>query len=83
MKKHLKEIETAGIVMLLLGVIVAHTVSIHFGATIVAVGMLLWVVTVVVKALDWKTYRRDNLVNICIMLGAIIMLFISYLRLAH
>ena len=77
MKKYLKEIETAGIILLALGWSVGHFVNLYFGAAMVAIGILLWVFTVVVKALDWQHYRRDNLVNIAIIMGAIIGIFIT------
>lgn len=78
MKKYLKEIETAGIIMLFIGVILGHAVSMNLGAMIAVVGLLLWVVTVVIKAFNWETYRRDNIVNIIVMLGAIVALFIMF-----
>ena len=80
MKRHLKEIEIAGMVMLFLGVAVAHTANMQLGAMIAAVGIVLWLLTVVVKATDWKRYRHDNMVNFFIMLGTIIMLFITILH---
>ena len=77
-KKYLKEIEYAGIIMLFLGFILGHVVSIQFGAMIVVVGMLLWIFTVVVKALNWKQYSRDNIVNVYIILGAILAILVFY-----
>jgi hypothetical protein len=40
--------------------------------------MLLWVFTVVYKAFHWQEFRRDNILNIIIMLGAIIAIFITF-----
>lgn len=79
MNKYLKEIETAGIIMLFIGVIVGHFINMTFGAIAAIIGILLWGVTVVTKAMNWQQYRRDNLVNIAIILGAIAFSFISLL----
>lgn len=77
MKKYLKEMEIAGIILLFIGVILGHTVGMATGACAVAIGLLLWVTTVIIKAFNWNEFRRDNIVNIFVMLGAIILIFIS------
>lgn len=80
-KKYLKEIELAGMILLFIGFVVGHLVSMTFGAMIVVVGLLLWLLTVVFKALKWNQYQRENMVNIYIMLGAIlIFLIVLFLR---
>ena len=43
----------------------------------VVVGLFLWFLTIVYKALHWKQYQRENMVNIYIMLGAIIIFLIT------
>lgn len=78
MKRYLKEIEYASIILLASGWLIGRIANMTFGALMVVVGLLLWVVTIVVKALDWQHYRRDNIVNICIMMGAIIAIFIIF-----
>ena len=78
MKKYLKEIETAGIILLFIGVILGHSVGMNLGAAFVAIGLVLWVITIIIKAMDWEKYRRDNILNIIIMLGAILAIFVSY-----
>ena len=72
MKRYLKEIEYASIILLASGWLIGRIANMTFGALMVVVGLLLWAFTIVVKALDWQHYRRDNIVNICIMMGAII-----------
>lgn len=79
MKKYLREIETAGIVLLFLGVVTARAANMTLGTIMTGAGLALWLLTVIVKATDWNTYRRDNIVNICIMLGAIVSIFITYM----
>ena len=76
-KKYLKEIELAGIILLFLGFVVGHLVSMPLGAMIMVVGLLIWLFSVVYKALHWKQYQRENMVNIYIMLGAIIIFLIT------
>ncbi len=78
MKKYLNEIEIAGIVLLAAGSLIGRIANMTFGALMVGVGLLLWAYTVVVKALNWQQYRRDNIVNICIMMGAILAIFITF-----
>ena len=78
MKKYLKEIETAGIILLFIGVILGHSVGMGLGAAFVAIGLVLWVITIIIKAMDWEKYRRDNILNIIIILGAILAIFVSY-----
>ena len=78
MKRYLKEIEYASIILLSTGWLIGRIVNMTFGALMVVVGLLLWAFTIVVKALDWQHYRRDNIVNICIMMGAIIAIFITF-----
>ena len=77
MKNYLKEIETSGIVLLFLGVILGRMANMELGAMISVVGLLLWLLTVVVKAFNWQQYRRDNILNIIIMLGAIVAIFFT------
>ena len=76
-KKYLKEIELAGIILLFLGFVIGHLVNMPFGAMVVVVGLCLWFLTIVYKALHWKQYQRENMVNIYIMLGAIIIFLIT------
>ena len=76
-KKYLKEIELAGIILLFLGFVIGHLVNMPFGAMVVVVGLFLWFLTIVYKAQHWKQYQRENMVNIYIMLGAIIIFLIT------
>ena len=82
MKKYLREIETSGIIMLFLGFILGHLISMDTGAIMAAIGLLLWASVVVYKALHWNVYRRDNILNIIIMMGAVIAIFITFRRLS-
>ena len=76
-KKYLREIELAGIILLFIGFVLGHLMSLQLGAMIVVVGLLLWLFTVIFKALNWKQYQRENIVNIYVMSGAIIIFLIT------
>ena len=73
MKKYLKEMEIAGIILLFIGVILGHTVGMATGACAAAIGLLLWVTTVVIKAFNWNEFRRDNIVNIILIFISLIL----------
>lgn len=75
-KKYLREIELAGIILLFIGFVLGHLMSLQLGAMIVVVGLLLWLFTVIFKALNWKQYQRENIINIYVMSGAIIIFLI-------
>ena len=75
-KKYLREIELAGIILLFIGFILGHLVSLQLGAMIVVIGLLIWLFSVVYKAINWKQYQRENIVNIYVMTGAIIIFLI-------
>ena len=82
MKKYLREIEISGIILLFIGTCVGHIVSVNAGAIVSLIGILLWVAVVIYKSLKWQEYRRDNIVNIFIMLGAILAILISFMTFA-
>ncbi len=82
MKKYLREIEISGIILLFIGTCVGHFVSVNAGAIVSLIGILLWVAVVIYKSLKWQEYRRDNIVNIFIMLGAILAILISFMTFA-
>jgi len=78
MKKYLKELEYSGMILLLMSIIFARLNYPTLAMWLAFIGLLLWVVSVIYKALDWKTYRHDNLVNIAIMLIAIFLILLSF-----
>ena len=82
MKKYLKELEISGIAMMFIGIIMGRLLGSDICTLIIIIGMLLWVFTVVYKAFHWQEFRRDNILNIIIMLGAIIAIFITFTTLA-
>jgi len=80
MKKYLKEIDTAGIILLAIGVLLSLIAGSRYGMWPCIVGLLLWVTVVVYKAFHWTEYASENKRNIVIMLIAIIFLFIQMMR---
>ena len=80
MKKYLKELEIAGIILMGIGIVVAHTAGYNYGMWPCAVGMLVLLLPYLYKAFHWKEYARDNKQNILMMLFVIAMLFYFMLR---
>lgn len=76
MKKYLNEINTAGILLLFIGVIIGHTLGYQYGAWPCGVGLLLALIIVLYKAFHWKEYERENKRNIAIMLITILIMYL-------
>ena len=81
MKKYLREIDAAGIILLAIGVVLSLIAGSQYGMWPCMVGILLWVVVVVYKAFHWTEYAAENKRNVVIMLIAIVFLFLQMLRL--
>jgi hypothetical protein len=80
MKKYLREIEIAGILLLAIGVIIALTAGYGYGAWPCGFGMLLLLVPFLYKAFHWKEYERENKQYIVIILICIVILFLQMLK---
>jgi len=74
MKKYLKEIEVAGILLLAIGLIIALFAGYNYGAWPCGFGLLLLLINLLYKAFHWKEYERENKQYIIIMLLAIVLL---------
>ena len=81
MKKYLREIDAAGIILLAIGVVLSLIAGSQYGMWPCMVGILLWVIVVVYKAFHWTEYAAENKRNVVIMLIAIVFLFLQMLRL--
>lgn len=77
MKKYLLEIETAGIILLAIGILIAIIAGSQYGMWPCSVGLILWASIVIYKAFHWEEYVKENRRNICIMLMAIIILILQ------
>ena len=80
MKKYLREIDAAGIILLAIGVVLSLIAGSRYGMWPCIVGLLLWVIVVIYKAFHWTEYAAENKRNIIIMLIAIIFLFVQMMR---
>jgi hypothetical protein len=76
MKKYLKEIEISGVLLMFIGCISYRLFNLEAGLVAAGIGLLLFILEIVYKAFNWQEYRRDNIQNIIIMLGAIVALFL-------
>ena len=79
MKKYLREIELSGLLLVIIGVVCSMVWGYNFGMWPCAMGLLLWLITFIYKAFNWKEYERDNRQNIMILLIAIFILTIKML----
>lgn len=79
MKRHLKEIELAGMLLLVIGVVMALTAGNNYGAWPCGAGLLVLLVPFLYKAFHWKEYERENKRNIVVLLICILILFIQML----
>ena len=80
MKKYLREIQLAGIILLLIGVVLTFTIGMNYGVWPCAIGLLLWLTNVVYKAFHWQEYARENRQNVVIMLLTIFLLILQMIR---
>ena len=77
MRKYLREIELAGIILAGIGIVCALIWGASFGGWLCGVGLALMLVVFLYKAFHWNEYERENRQYIMIILLAIIILFIQ------
>lgn len=77
MKKYLKEIEVSGLLLVIIGIVFSWIWGANIGMWPCLVGLLLWLVTFIYRALHWNEYVRENKQNIIIILVAIIILLLQ------
>ena len=80
MKKYLREIEIAGIILAGIGIACALFWGANYGGWLCGVGLALMLIVFLYKAFHWKEYERENKQYIVIILLTIIILFIQMLR---
>ena len=81
MKKYLREIEVAGMLLIAIGMVIAFTTGYNYGAWPCGCGMLLLLIPFLYKAFHWKEYERENKQYIVIILICIFLLLIQMMRL--
>ena len=77
MKKYLREIEIAGIILAGIGIASALIWGANYGGWLCGVGLALMLIVFLYKAFHWKEYERENKQYIMIILLAIIILFVQ------
>ena len=77
MKKHLKELELASALLLIIGVVLSMVKSYAIGVWPCGVGLLMFLIVFLYKAFHWKQYERDNKQYIVILLICIFLLIIQ------
>ena len=80
MKKYLREIELAGVILAIIGVVSSLVWGSIYGGWLCGIGIALFLLVFLYKAFDWKEYERENKQYIVIILLTIIILFIQMLR---
>ena len=79
MRKYLRELEIAGMVLIFIGIILAHTAGYNYGAWPCGCGMLVLLVPYLFKAFHWKEYEQENRRNIWIIVLCILVIYIQLL----
>ena len=79
MKKYLREIEMAGVILAVIGIVSSMIWGASFGAWACGFGLALMLIIFLYKAFHWKEYERENKQYIVIILLAIIILFVQML----
>ncbi len=77
MKKYLREIEVSGLILVIIGIVMAWTIGYQYGMWPCIMGMLLWLISFLYKAFHWNEYARENRQNIVIVLIAIFILLLQ------
>lgn len=80
MKKYLREIEFAGVILASTGIVNSLIWGSIYGGWICGIGILLMLIVFLYKAFHWNEYTRDNKQYIWIILLTIALLFIQMFR---
>lgn len=80
MKKYLREIEMAGVILASTGIVNSLIWGSIYGGWICGIGILLMLIVFLYKAFHWNEYARENKQYIWIILLTIAILFIQMLR---
>ena len=80
MKKYLREIEMAGVILASTGIVNSLIWGSIYGGWICGIGILLMLIVFLYKAFHWNEYARDNKQYIWIILLTIALLFIQMLE---
>lgn len=79
MKQYLKELEIAGMILIGIGLVIAHTAGYNYGVWPCSGGMLVLLISYLYKAFHWKEYEQENRRNIWIIIICILFIYIQLL----
>ena len=80
MKKYLREIELAGVILAIIGVVSSFVWGSIYGGWLCGIGIALFLLVFLYKAFHWKEYERENKQYIWIILICIFILILQMLR---
>ena len=80
MKKYLREIEGAGLILTAIGVGLSWIVGYQYGVWPCGVGLLLLLLIFLYKAFHWKEYERENKQYIIMILICIFLLYLQMIK---
>lgn len=72
MKKYLREIESAGLILMVIGIALKLYFGAGYGAWACGLGLVLLLGSILYKAFHWNEYETENKRYILIILGAVI-----------
>ena len=79
MKKYVREIEVAGVILAIIGIVSSLVWGAIYGGWLCGIGILLLLVIFLYKAFHWKEYERENKQYIMIILLTIAILLFQML----
>lgn len=79
MKKYLRYMELAGVILMLIGCIGHRFLHWPWAIWLCVLGLILWLGQVVFKAFNWKAYNKENKQNLIMMVVSIIILWVLIL----
>ena len=78
MKKYLKKIEAAGLILMFIGIVCYRFFQVTWGSYVLLVGILAWLFQMIYKAFKWQDYQKENKQNIIIILLTIVLSFVFF-----
>ena len=80
MRKYLREIEMAGVILAIIGIVSSLVGGAIYGGWLCGIGIALFLLVFLYKAFHWKEYERENKQYIFIILICIFILILQMLR---
>ena len=80
MKRYLREIEFAGLILTIMGIVCSMVWGSLYGGWLCGIGILLLLVVFLYKAFHWSEYERENRQYLVIILITTLLLLLQMLR---